>query len=68
MHSTYYQELINISNNIKISQFIPEVDSPIYHYTGPDAFTSILSKTELRFTNRDIWTISAKGNMFLISV
>lgn len=65
MHSTYYQELINISNNIKISQFIPEVDSPIYHYTGPDAFTSILSKTELRFTNRDYLNDFSEGKYVL---
>lgn len=65
MHSTYYHELTNISNNIKISQFIPEVDSPIYHYTGPDAFTSILSNTELRFTNRDYLNDFSEGKYVL---
>ena len=45
------KHLVNVTNSIKIQDFIEPPDGIIYHYTSPNGFKSIIENKKLRFTD-----------------
>ena len=45
------KHLVNVTNSIKIQDFIEPPDGIIYHYTSPNGFKSIIENKKLRLTD-----------------
>lgn len=57
----YYTNLTKIYNAIDINKYLPKYVGSIYHYTGPQAFCSILKNKKLRFTNKKYLNDTTEG-------